>query len=975
MKKNNLLPVLAAAGLLFAALPGSAQVLLTTSEFAILGGTAITVGGPGPNPIVNGHVGLSPGATTNITGFPPAVVSGITVSGAPAAIIATGGVTGQARADLITARNALFAMPQVPANDLSNLDFGGLAALRPGVYFSTSATNQTGAIVLDANFQNGVAWVFNLSLSLTTAANSTVTFINLGTNNGSDNGLYWNAGTAINIGDNNTIAGNYLAGTSISFTGITNTLGNGGTRALALAGVTFAGPGTLNPRGGPGGGDYDGGLMYNGLGQLIPIPAPVPPAPPVPPVVFTGNVILSSTGAFTPGASGIVLVPGTNYPTTTLTVDGIAANGSAPASLTINTATVTLTGANTYTGGTIVNNGSLIAASTNLPANQAVALNSSTLNFNQTADGTFGGVVSGNGAVVKVGSGALTVTGANTYTGGTVVNAGTLVASVAALPVGRGVVLNNSTLVLNQPASATFTGIIAGGTIRKQGAGVLTLANTTTSAAEVEAGSLMFNAGLGRTTVAAGALLGGNGTISGNLVNNGTVSPGTSPGTINVTGNYTQSPSGKLVIEIASATSFDKLIITGTASLAGTLQVDTLGGYNPLGQSFTFLTASSVTGTFGTLTGLVSSSAATAATVSYAPTSATVTFSQLPFAGFGVTPNQQAVGGAAQLTPAQAAALNTLPQAGQFPAALNALSPQGYQVWTDYAFARSTSLADRLLRDDRAVSGHDEYYFEAGQIRGRSRSDLDVGSSRYTTSQGLVGGNRAINPNTTLGAFFGFGKTTGGLGSVDSHTTVKDKTLGLRAGWADGPLFAEALLAYSWNRYESTRPIVFPGTSTVATSSTKGHQWTAGMTVGKNFKAGVLTVSPFGGLLLSRWSAKGFNEQDAGAFSANVGRQAATSLRSQFGAEARVKLGMFQPHVRAAWLHEFYNDSRRISASFGNTSYSVRTRRAPRDSALYSAGVDMVLGPRALIYTSVSSQSGGITRVLNEWNAGVSITF
>jgi autotransporter-associated beta strand protein len=978
MKINNLipLPVLAAAGLLFTALPGSAQVLLTASEFAILGGTAITIGGPGPNAIVNGHVGLSPGATTNITGFPPGVVSGITVSGAPAAIISTGGVTGQARADLITARNALFAMPQVPANDLSNLDFGTLAALRPGVYFSTSATNQTGAIVLDANFQNGVAWVFNLSLSLTTAANSAVTFINLGTNNGSDNGLYWNAGTAINIGDNNTIAGNYLAGTSISFTGITTTLGGGGARALALAGVTFAGPGSINPRGAAGGGDYDGGLMYNGLGQLIPIPAPVIP-PVVPPVVaFTGNVILSSTGVYTPGASGVILVPGTNYPTTTLTVDGLAANGSAPASLTINTATVTLTGANTYTGGTIVNNGSLIAASTNLPANQAVALNSSTLNFNQTADGTFGGVVSGNGAVVKVGGGTLTVTGTNTYTGGTVVNAGTLSASVAALPVGRGVVLNNnSTLILNQPTSATFTGIIAGGTIRKQGAGVLTLANTTTSAAEVEAGSLMFNAGLGRTTVAAGALLGGNGTVTGNLVNNGTVSPGTSPGTINVAGNYTQSSSGKLIIEIASATSFDKLIMTGTASLAGTLQVDALGGYNPLGQSFTFLTASSVTGTFGTLTGLVSSSAATAATVTYAPTSATVTFSQLPIAGFGVTPNQQAVGGAAQLTPEQLAALNTLPTAAQFPTALNALSPQGYQVWSDFAFAHSTSLADRLLRDDRAVTGHDEFYFEAGQIRGRSRSDLDVGSSNYTTSQGLVGGNRAINPNTTLGAFFGFGKTNGGLGSAGSQTTVKDKTLGLRAGWADGPLFAEALLAYSWNRYESTRSIVFPGTTALATSSAKGHQWTTGMTVGKNFKAGIVTVSPFGGLLLSRWTANNFNEQGAGGFSANVGRQTATSLRSQLGAEARVKFGMFQPHVRAAWLHEFYNDSRRIGASFGNTNYSVRTRRAPRDSALYSAGVDLVLGPRALIYTSVSSQSGGTTRVLNEWNAGVSITF
>ncbi len=989
-------PLAALAVLLGLAAPGYTQVLLSTSEFAVLGGTAISVGGPGPNAIVNGYVGLSPGATSNITGFPPAVVSGITLGGSPATIVATGGVTGQARADLITAKNALYAMPIVPANILSNLDLGTLAPLGAGVYTFGGAATQTGTVVLNANFQNGVAWVFNIATSLTTAVNSAVTFINLGTNGGSDNGLYWNAGTAINIGDNNIIAGNYLAGTSISFTGITSTLGNGGTRALALAGVSFAGPGSINPLGGPGGGDYDGGLMYNGLGQLVPIVAPVippvvppvvvvPVVPPVvvppvvpTPVVYTGNVILSSTGAFTPGPSGIVLVPGTDYPTTTLTLDGAARDGASAASLTINTATVTLTGANTHTGGTIVNNGALIASAASLPANQAVVLNGSTLNFDQPTASSFGGVISGSGAVVKFNTGALTVTGANTYTGGTVVNAGSLVATVASLPAGRGVVLNNnSTLVFNQPTNATFNGTVTGGgTLRKQGAGVLTLANTTTSAVEVEAGSLMFSTGLGRTTVSLGALLGGSGVVTGNFINNGTVSPGNSPGTINVVGGYTQSSTGKLVIEIASATSFDQLLISGPAALAGTLQVDTLGGYNPIGRTFTFLTATGgVTGTFGTLTGFVANSAATGTNVTYSPTSASVTFTQLPFAGFAVTPNQQAVAAAAQATPVQTAALNTLPQAGQFPASLNALSPQGYQVWSDFAFANATSLADRLLRDDRAVQGHDEYYFEAGQRRGRSRANLDVGSSRYTNSTGLVGGNHAVNATTTLGAYFAFGKTTSGLGSTGSNTSVKEKTLGLRAGWADGPLFAEGLLAYGFNQYDSTRVIQFPGTAAVATSSTRGHQWMAGMTVGRHFNAGVLTVSPFGGLLLSRWSSNGFTEADAGAFSATVGSQSARSFRSQAGLEARATLGIFEPHVRASWLHEFSNDSRAINASFGSVNYAVATRRAPRDSALYSAGLDVVLGPRARLYADLTSQSGGTTRVLNEWRAGVSITF
>ena len=388
-----------------------------------------------------------------------------------------------------------------------------------------------------------------------------------------------------------------------------------------------------------------------------------------------------------------------------------------------------------------------------------------------------------------------------------------------------------------------------------------------------------------------------------------------------------------------------------------------------------------MSGTFGNLatTGIVAASAATAATVTYAPTSATVSFSQLPFAGFAQTPNQRAVAAAAQAIPAQTAALNTLPQAGQFPAALNAISPQGYQVWSDFAFANATSLSDRLLREDRAVAGQDEYYFEAGQRRGRSRADLDVGSSRYTNTTGLVGSNHAVNAQSTLGAFLAFGKTTSGLGSAGSRTSVKEATLGLRAGWSRGPLFAEAPLAHGFHDYESTRGIAFPGTTAIATSSTKGRQWITGLTVGRHIQTSVgdaeLTFSPFGGLLLSRWSARGFTEDGAGTYNATVGRQTARSLRSQAGLEARVKLGAVQPHVRAAWLHEFSDDARTIDASFGNVAYALRTRRAPRDSALYSAGLDVVLGPSALLYTNLSAQSNGTTQVLSEWQAGVSVRF
>lgn len=71
------------------------------------------------------------------------------------------------------------------------------------------------------------------------------------------------------------------------------------------------------------------------------------------------------------------------------------------------------------------------------------------------------------------------------------------------------------------------------------------------------------------------ALLGGRGSLDGNLVNSGIVSPGDSPGTLAVGGNYTQNAAGTLRIEVAglAASQHDLLAVNGHASLASTLQL------------------------------------------------------------------------------------------------------------------------------------------------------------------------------------------------------------------------------------------------------------------------------------------------------------------------------------------------------------------------------------------------------------------
>lgn len=249
------LSLLTLSGLLFFSVSGRAQsILLTADNFALLGGTSISFAGP--TTISNGNIGLSPGAESAITGQ-----ANLTLTGG--SILTTGGTTAQARQDLITAQNTLAGMAFNA--DLTTQDLVGMT-LAPGVYKFDDAAGLTGALTLDAQGKNNVSWVFQIGTSLTTSINSTVTMINMGSNGGNDAGIYWNAGAEIVIGDNNTMIGNLISGTSITFG--TADIFNG--RALALAGISFDGStgGTaLNVTGGP------GGSSYNGYPSAVPEPS------------------------------------------------------------------------------------------------------------------------------------------------------------------------------------------------------------------------------------------------------------------------------------------------------------------------------------------------------------------------------------------------------------------------------------------------------------------------------------------------------------------------------------------------------------------------------------------------------------------------------------------------------------------------------------------------------------------------------
>jgi autotransporter-associated beta strand protein len=252
---------------------------------------------------------------------------------------------------------------------------------------------------------------------------------------------------------------------------------------------------------------------------------------------------------------------------------------------------------------------------------------------------TFSGIIDGDGSLTKTGAGTMTISGGNDYTGTTTITGGTLTFATA-VPGGAGLgnfVISNAMLEWAQPDTDSYThqaiqlsgngtvsisvanttwgtgGTISGaGMLIKEGVGTLRLYgdNSYSGGTDVRLGTLFVTSdsgsatGSGSVNVNAGAALAGTGIIAGAVTSAGTVAPGLFPeGTLHVLGNYSQSSSGKLEIDLLSQSSFDKLQIGGSMSLDGDLEISLVGGYVPeFGTQFDILDFTSVTGAFSSLT-------------------------------------------------------------------------------------------------------------------------------------------------------------------------------------------------------------------------------------------------------------------------------------------------------------------------------------------------------------------------------------
>lgn len=412
--------------------------------------------------------------------------------------------------------------------------FGGAGLVLTADNGAGLLSNQTGAFVTTVHVGNGghlresgLGWdVFRNGLIDNVAGQSGgLTYTGDETASG---GAAANAGKQ-GLGGTNTFTGNVSIGTNFTLSISQNAnLGNA-TNQLLINGGTLAVE------------DGVSGASLTSVGA--PIAATFATSRRI---SLSGNSIFDVKNTFdaiaNPTASGLAAH------TNTLTLDGIISGSgtlvkNGPGTLVINNT------ANNYTGGTVLNAGTI---STGPGTVLGASTGSLTINNNAiyqsngdksssrptvlggtggpagVGGGTFdvtgsftesrSGVVSGAGSLTKTGTGTLVLSGANTYTGGTFLNAGTLAISSGALgavsaltTIGNGtlevlqdittsrnftITSANSAMQVDPGTTYTLNGVISGtGLLNKTNDGVLALngANTYTGGTAINGGTVIVN--------------------------------------------------------------------------------------------------------------------------------------------------------------------------------------------------------------------------------------------------------------------------------------------------------------------------------------------------------------------------------------------------------------------------------------------------------------------------------------------------
>ena len=460
----------------------------------------------------------------------------------------------------------------------------------------------------------------------------------------------------------------------------------------------------------------------------------------------------------------------------------------------------------------------------------------------------------------------------------------------------------------------------------------------------------------------------GSGRINGNVVNGGYISPGNSIGALHIDGDLTMTADSVLLAELAADGGSDVINVSGALTMQGGQVAAYLErGLYVDGFAWTLINAGSVSGQMAGLN-LLTPSNVIGLTAQTTSDGLLATVNRTPYASFGVTANQRAVGAAldsivplaASRGDAMAALLTSVDfdyDQQQISGLLAAANPEMYDglSWAALAGARRFDAAMQNRADWGRVAQRLGAPLEATTqqhagcqwslwtraVGGWDRRSAENGYLGYQADSGgvVLGADGQPLPWLRLGLAFGGDETRVNFSQQGDNGDQKSMRGGLYAAADLGEFYLNGAVSYATFDNDANRSVIFAGQGATAQSSYGGQAWLASLGGGWDQKLAAWLLGPMARLDYLSLSEESFSERNAGLMSLNVGDRNVDYWSSALGLRAASRYNLdgwaLLPRVELAWRHLFKDDRREVSASFpgyGGNSFTVHGLEQAQDS-------------------------------------------